>query len=78
MPVQLPLERLATGREDLHLPRDQHVEFLAVEAGEIAVLDKAAFAEAERPNERPLALDPKRIRKPVMHVPAQLRVVGGR
>lgn len=37
VPVQLLLERLAAGREDLHLPRDQRVEFLPVEAGEVAV-----------------------------------------
>jgi hypothetical protein len=77
VPVQLPFERLATRGEDLHLPRYQHVEFLAVEAGEVAVFDKAALTEAEGPNERPIALDPDRIRKPVVNVPAQLRVVGG-
>ena len=67
--MQLPLEGLAAAREDLHLPGDQRVEFLAFEAGEVAVFDKAAIAEAERPNERPIALDPDRIRKPVVHVP---------
>jgi hypothetical protein len=77
MPVQLPLEGLATRREDVHLPRDQHVEFLAVEVGEVAVFDKAALSEAERPNERPIALYPDLIGKPVVNVPAQLRVVGG-
>jgi hypothetical protein len=77
VPVQLPLEGLAARCEDLHLPCDQRVEFVAVEAGEIAVLDEAATAEAERSHERPIALDPDGIRKPVVHVPAQLRVAGG-
>jgi hypothetical protein len=77
VPVQLPLEGLAARCEDLHLPRDQRVEFVAVEAGEVAVLDEAAIAEAERPHKRPIALYADGIRKPVVHVPAQLRVVGG-
>jgi hypothetical protein len=76
VPVQLPLEGLAARREDLHLPRDQRVEFVAVEAGEVAVLDEAAIAEAERSHKWPIALYADGIRKPVVHVPAQLRVVG--
>jgi hypothetical protein len=75
--VQLPLEGLAARREDLHLPRDQRVEFVAVEASEVAVLDEAAIAEAERSHKWPIALYADGIRKPVVHVPAQLRVVGG-
>jgi hypothetical protein len=63
--------------KDLHLPRDQRVEFVAVEAGEVAVLDEAAIAEAERSHKWPIALDADGNRKPVVHVPAQLRVVGG-
>jgi hypothetical protein len=77
VPVQLPLEGLAAGREDLHLPRDQRVEFVAVEASEVAVLDEATIAEAERSHKWPIALYPDGIRKPVVHVPAQLRVIGG-
>ena len=77
MPVQLPLEGLAACREDLHLPHDQRVELVAVEAGEVAVLDEAAIAEAERSHKRPIALYADGVRKPVVHVPAQLRVVSG-
>ena len=77
MPVQLPLEGFAAAREDLHLPRDQRVEFVAVKTGEVAVLDEAAIAEAERSHKWPIALYADGIRKPVVHVPAQLRVVRG-
>jgi hypothetical protein len=73
--VQLPLEGLAPRREDLHLPRDQRVEFVAVKAGEVAILDEAASAGMES-HKWPIALYANGIRKPVVHVPAQLRVVG--
>jgi len=75
--VQLPLEGLAARREDLHLPRDQRVELLAVEAGEVAILDEAAIAEAKRPRKWPIPLYADRMGKSVVHVPAKLRVVGG-
>src|SRR5207237_5875105 len=48
VPVQLPLEGLAALGEDPDLPRDQLVELLAVEAGEVTVLDPSAAREAER------------------------------
>ena len=76
MPVQLPLEGLAALGEYPHLPRNQLVELVTVEALEVAILDEPAIAEADRAQQRAVALDPNRIRKPVVHVRAQLRVVG--
>jgi hypothetical protein len=76
VPVQLPLEGLAALLEDSYLPGDQRVELLAVEAIEVAVPDESAIAEAGSSNERAVPFDLNGIGKPVVHVPAQLRVVG--
>jgi hypothetical protein len=76
VPVQLPLERFAALGEDPDLPRDQLVELAAVEAVEVAVLDHPAIPEAGRPQQRAVALDTNTIGEPVMHVRAQLRVIG--
>lgn len=76
VPVQLPLEGLAALRENLHLPRDQLVEHPTVEPAEVAILDESAIAEANGSNEWAVPLDPDGIGKPVVHVRAQLRVIG--
>ena len=76
VPVQLPLERLAALGEDLDLPRDQRVELLAVEAGQVAILDESSIAESGGSKERAVSLDLDGIGEPVVHVRAQLRVVG--
>src|SRR5215212_4580659 len=74
--MQLPLERLAALREDLHLPRDQRVELVPVEAGEVAVLDEPVATEARGPHEWPVPLDANGVGQTVVHVRAQLRLVG--
>ena len=76
VPVQLPLEGLAALREDLHLPRDQRVELLSFKAGEVAILDESATAGIDGSNEWTVPLDLHGVGKPVVHVRAQLRVVG--
>ena len=59
-----------------HLPRDQRVELLTVETGEVAILDESAIAEAAGSNQWAVPLDPDGIGEPVAHMGAQLRVVG--
>jgi hypothetical protein len=68
--VQLPLEGLAALRENLHLPRDQRVELHTFQAGEVAILDESAIAEADGSNEWAVALDLDGIGEPVVHVRA--------
>jgi hypothetical protein len=76
VPVQLPLEGLAALGENLHLPRDQLVELLTVEAAEVAIFDESAIAEANGSKEWAVPLDPDGIGEPVVHVRAQLLVIG--
>ena len=76
VPVQLPLDGLAALGEDPHLPGDQLVELVTVEAVEVAILDHPAIPEADRAQQRAVALDTNTVRKPVMHVRAQLCVIG--
>ena len=58
VPVELPLEGLAALGENLHLPRDQRVELVTVEAGEVSILDECVIAEADGSNEWAVSLDP--------------------
>jgi hypothetical protein len=76
VPVQLPLEGFAALGEYPHLPGDQLVELATLEAFEVAILDHPAVREADRAQQRAVALDANTLRKPVMHVRAQLRVIG--
>ena len=76
VPVQLPLDGLAAVGEDLHLPRDQLIELAPGEPVELAVLDHPATSPADDAEQRTVALEPHTIGQPVVHVGAQLRVVG--
>ncbi len=75
--VLLPLERLATLGEELHLARDELVQRLTVQAAEVAIFDHPSLAEAGRPEERPVPLGPHTSRKAIRYVRTQLRVVRG-
>ena len=74
MAVQLPLERLAAGGEDLYLPRDQRVELGSIQPGEVAVADEAATAQTEHPYEGPVDLGPRSGRQGLGSAPPELPV----
>ena len=59
-----------------HLPRNQLAELGIVEALQVAILDEPATAEANRAQQRAVALDTNGVRKRVVHVRAQLRLIG--
>jgi hypothetical protein len=76
VPVQLPLEGLVALGEYLHLPRNQPVELVALEAVEVVILDHPASPVTNHAQQGTVLLDTNTIRKPVVNVRPQLRVIG--
>ena len=76
VPVQLPLEALASLGKSPNLARDQLVERVTGHTGEIAIQDEAAAGETEEAHHGPVSLDGRAVRQRIRDPSAKLRVVG--